>query len=849
MTSPFWQRWLRTNFVERPASRAADRGPPRRVLSLQTMEGRALPSGSMLADINPGTASANPSAVVTIGSTSYFVADDGAHGAELWKTDGTAAGTGLVKDVRAGSSSSTPRILATVGGTLFLSADDGVHGTELWKTDGTDAGTVLVADINPGPGASSPDGRLRAWGGPVFFAANDGAHGFELWKSDGTAAGTVLVKDIQPGPGGSFNWVGNQFADLGGLLVFAASDEMHGWELWKTDGTAAGTALVEDIKPGTTQYQWGTSINSSQPRGFTLFNGALYFSALTAEHGDELWKTDGTPAGTALVADVETGWISNPYNSWPIDSSPADLTVVGDTLFFSAGSGYGYGRELWRSDGTTAGTVLVKDINPGVYYQSYGSDPGDLTAVNGILYFSAGDGGEAGRELWRSDGTAAGTALVKDVYPGSGVDPNTGFVIPNASNPAGLTAVNGLLFFSAGADTGTELWRSDGTVAGTVLVADINPGSASAAPGGLTAVNGTLYFSADDGVHGREMWTLGAGPAGPPGVTIDDVTLPEGNAGNTPALFTVRLSAAGTEPVTVHYSTADGTATVGDDYQATSGTLTFAPGETAKTIPVPVLGDRSVEANEWFEVKLDGATNGTIVDGRAIGTVLDDEPRITIDDVSRGEGNTGPSALAFTVRLSNAYDIPVAVDFATADASAQAGTDYAAAAGTLTFSPGESERRITVLVHGDRLVEPTETFAVNLSGATNALVADGQGIGAILDDEPRIRISSYVAMAEGRKNRTTLFTFTVTLSIAYDQPVTVSYRTANGTATTGDNDYVAKSGTLTFAPGETTKTITIEVKGDSKREADETFFVDLFGNSGNSLLLDGRGIGTIVNDD
>jgi ELWxxDGT repeat protein len=840
MTSPFWQRWLRT-----------DVGARRQGLCLQMMEDRALPSGSMLADINPGSASANPSAVVTIGSTSYFVAVDGAHGTELWTTDGTAAGTVLVKDVRSGSTSSAPRILATVGGMLFFSADDGVHGTELWTTDGTTAGTVLVKDINPGPGASNPDGRVRAWGGPMFFAADDGAHGFELWKSDGTAAGTALVKDINPGPGSSFNgYVGNDFAELGGALFFKADDEAHGTELWKTDGTAAGTVLVEDINPGTTQYQWGTSVNSSSPGGFTLFNGALFFSAYTEDHGGELWKTDGTPAGTALVADVETGWSNNPYPySFPLSSSPGDLTVMGETLFFSAGSPYS-GRELWRSDGTTAGTVLVADINPGVYpgYFAYGSDPGYLTAVNGILFFSADDGGEPGRELWRSDGTTAGTALVKDIYPGWGVDPNTGEAIPNASNPAGLTTVNGLLYFSAQADTGTELWQSDGTVAGTALVADINPGSASAAPGGLTAVNGTLYFSADDGAHGTELWALEAGPAPPPGVTIVDVTLQEGNAGSTSALFTVQLSGASTEPTTVHYSTADGTATAGSDYQATSGTLTFAPGETTKTIPVPVHGDHSAEANEWFEVNLDQATNGTIFDGRAIGTIFEDEPRITIDDVSRSEGHAGQSAFAFTVRLSNVYDVPVAVDFATADAAAQAGTDYTAAAGTLTFAPGETERTITVLVNGDRGSEPDEAFFVNLSGAANATILDGLAAGTIRDDEPRVSVSD-VTTAEGRRNKTTLFTFTVTLSAAYDKPVTMSFQTANGTATTGDTDYVAKSGTLTFAPGETTKTISIVVKGDSKREADETFYLDLFGLSSNALFTKNRGIGTILNDD
>src|SRR5262249_5464236 len=151
----------------------------------------------------------------------------------------------------------------------------------------------------------------------------------------------------------------------------------------------------------------------------------------------------------------------------------------------------------------------------------------------------------------------------------------------------------------------------------------------------------------------------------------------------------------------------------------------------------------------------------------------------------------------------------------------------------------------TVQVKGDRLPEPNETFAVNLSSPTNATIADGQGAGTIVDDEPRISIGD-VTKAEGKKNQTTQFTFTVTLSAAYDQPVTVSFRTAAGTATMGDGDYVTKTGTLTFAPGETAKAITVEVKGDGKREADETFYLELFGVSGNAVFLDALALGTIL---
>jgi hypothetical protein len=226
----------------------------------------------------------------------------------------------------------------------------------------------------------------------------------------------------------------------------------------------------------------------------------------------------------------------------------------------------------------------------------------------------------------------------------------------------------------------------------------------------------------------------------------------------------------------------------------------------------------------------------------------DDPPSVSIGDATVTEGNTGTINASFTLTLSKASNADVAVHYATADITATAGSDYTAASGDVIIPAGQTSATVSVAVRGDRLGEPDETFAVNLSAAANATIGDGQGIGAILDNEPRISISD-VSKKEGKKGQKTQFTFTVTLSVPYDQPVTMSYRTVNGTATTGDNDYVAKSGTLTFAPGETTKTITIVVNGDSKREADEYFYLDLFGNSGNSWLTRKRGLGTILNDD
>jgi probable HAF family extracellular repeat protein len=263
--------------------------------------------------------------------------------------------------------------------------------------------------------------------------------------------------------------------------------------------------------------------------------------------------------------------------------------------------------------------------------------------------------------------------------------------------------------------------------------------------------------------------------------------------------------------------------------------------DLATEVPTDVTLDNAAAINDAGQIAANANGHAVLL------TYVLPPPTIAITNVTVTEGNSSTTNAVFTVSLSNSYSGPVTVDYDTANGTASAGSDYQAISGTLNFAPGETSRTITVKVIGDRAVESTETFNVNLSGATNATITAGQGVGTILDDEPRISINS-VAKYEGRSGQT-LYTFTVGLSAAYDQAVTVSYKTTDCTAKTSDHDYVAKTGTLTFNPGETTKTITIVVTGDSKRENDETFFVDLFGNSSNSLIDHSRGIGTILNDD
>jgi large repetitive protein len=222
----------------------------------------------------------------------------------------------------------------------------------------------------------------------------------------------------------------------------------------------------------------------------------------------------------------------------------------------------------------------------------------------------------------------------------------------------------------------------------------------------------------------------------PASLWVSDVTLVEGHAGAQYAEVRVSLDAPTNKTVTVNFGTADGTALAGSDYQAASGKLTFAPGETSKTIRVPVRGDRLGESSETFFVKLHGAKNAKVADGSGVVTIVDDEPRLSVSDAVATEGNAGSTLLTFTATLSAAQGEAVTVDYATADGTAIAGEDYLAAFGTLTFAPGETTMSFTVEVLADATGELDETLFVNLSGASSyAFVADGQGRGTILDDD------------------------------------------------------------------------------------------------------------------
>jgi ELWxxDGT repeat protein/VCBS repeat-containing protein len=463
-------------------SRTSERRSPRRLakkLSLESLETRTLLSVSpQLIDLDPAT-EADPTQFTTVGSSSFFVAESTDYGKELWITDGAPGTVPQVIDIATGTDSSNPDSLVEIGGVLYFAADDGVNGREIWKTDGTPGGTERVTDIVPGAASSNPS-KLTNVGGTLYFVADDGINGEELWKSDGTGAGTSLIKDIQTGVGDSDP---GELTDVNGTLFFTAHTDASGRELWKSDGTEGGTNLVKDVLSGAT---------SSNLDRFTAVGSTLFFTADDGVNGRELWISNGTEAGTSLLKDIAAGVSDSIGND-------SELLEVDGKLFFTADDDLN-GDELWKSDGTAEGTVLVKDIYPGAGgNQSYFAG---LVDVDGTLFFAADDGTH-GKELWKSDGTEGGTVLVKDINPG--VDGSSN---PLDSTPLSGINIDGTLYFSAHTEsTGRELWKSDGTEAGTLLVEDVALGTGDLDPLSLANVNDFLLFSGDVNAA-TEVWSL-----------------------------------------------------------------------------------------------------------------------------------------------------------------------------------------------------------------------------------------------------------------------------------------------------------------------------------------------------
>ncbi len=546
------------------------------------------------------------STMVVLDGIVYFSTQSSDTGFELWRSDGTQAGTYLIKDIMPGNSSSSPRNFTIVGNSVFFSAADitinGIARESLWKTNGTEAGTVRVKsfnfennytitdfasyqqklyfrtlgelwrsdgseagtglfwDIYPGEFHSFPSG-FTEFQGELYFAAynpltdsglfkTDGitvtqltsptmrgpfavaelvvsagnlymtSRGVELWKTDGTSLSLVA------GSSESFYSL-RDLEDVNGTLFFTAENDLSGRELWRSDGTSTGTRMVADILPGKL---------SSNPSLLAEVNDKLVFVATDKINGSELWISSNNVGSTQLLADIWPGMHASFRTTW---GKFGDPVVLNDKLYFtgllnvsgsnstcqnmraiwgSDGTSEGtaflnryplacklfvYGdkilmqgssnldSELWVSDGTAIGTTLLKNINVEPFQSSV---PREFVEFAGQVYFVADDGLN-GRELWRTDGTAEGTQLAVDVWPGIA-----------SSQPTNLTVHNGSLYFSAITEAGRELWISDGTSTGTRLLKDIHAGSSGSAPHSFLSAEDKLYFVANNGETGDELW-------------------------------------------------------------------------------------------------------------------------------------------------------------------------------------------------------------------------------------------------------------------------------------------------------------------------------------------------------
>lgn len=418
---------------------------------------------------------------VVMNGKMYFVAtgDPSFMQRSLYVTDGTPAGTQLVKSIP-GFNGLNPESLSVIGNKLLFTSYDGSTGeSNLWVSDGTTSGTQQLIDINPG--GDDQVYSLTVINGKAYFPADDGVHGIELWTSDGTATGTVMLKDMAAGASDKLNGLYTAFNNT--VYYFAVDDITGGLELWKTDGTTSGTSLVKSFGVVFVDYLQYTMVAGSY----------MYFTL--GEYGNtcELWKTDGTGPGTQYLTDLGD------------DDIDGDYAVLGNKLILTYPDASG--QYLIATDGN--------QVQPLQAYSTIGSSGNytQLKTFNGKVYFNGYDS-QTGLELWSTDGTPVGTTLVKDIVTGTG---NSGV--------GSFTEYNSRLYFAANDATGSHLYWTDGTSTGTQQLS--SPGGAPATTVNVgdkwMVYNDSLYYEAQytNTTMGTALYKLSLIPTGIHDISAD----------------------------------------------------------------------------------------------------------------------------------------------------------------------------------------------------------------------------------------------------------------------------------------------------------------------------------------
>jgi hypothetical protein len=577
------------------------------------------------------------------------------------------------------------------------------------------------------------------------------------------------------------------------------------------------------------------------------YGGTFYFPVYH-EHVNVLIGNGGgsfAPANTYLLSSLAGSVAVGDFNG----DTKADVVAAGTQVGFLAGNGNGTLQPPVNSGSGSWGSAIVGDFDGDAKLDLVLSSGGSITFAKGL-----GNGTFAPATVVYSNGTHVRSVVAGDMNADGKLD-----LVASAYR----TTFESYGYYGGYNPTTREYTKvllgfGDGTfsraVSSTVRsYPERGPQEFNAVALGDFNADGLPDLATTDPANDRAFAQLNQpGWIIPGTVSISDAAaVTEGHSGTVNAVFTVTLdqppSPAAT--VTVGYEILDGTATAASgDYVDASGTLTFTPGQTSKTIAVQAKGDRVGEFDEDFVVRLTDSVNVDITDDRGVGTILDDEPRIvSFTGGSVVEGNSGTAPLTFTVTLSAPSDAPVTLTYSTADSA----TDYVPVTDTLTFAPGQTTRTFDIQVKGDLVPEYTEQVYVNLIGATNALISNpNQAAGTITDtdSDPTISIAN-VSRAEGNSGQT-WFEFVLTLSGRSEKEISVHYATSGGSAaSSGPNkDYNADSTYASIYPGQISGSVTIYVIGDTRNESDETFFVNL-SNSTAATIADNQAVGTILDDE
>jgi len=665
---------------------------------------------------------------------------------------------------------------------------------------------------------------------------------------------TVSLSAASPAPV-TFKWATADGTATGDYPVSSGDDYQISSSNWMGETIPAGQTTFElyvpivpdmTLEPDETFY-----INISDVTGATVVDNQGVCTIANDDGGlsiNDVSLTEGSSGTTNFVFTVTL----TPASLLPVSVTYQTASgTAGQSVDFS----YTYGT-LNFSPGQTTKTITVPVIGDTIH---------ETNETFTVSIYSA-----SGAHVTDSSGT--GTIIDDDPVPSLSIND----VMVTEGNSGNTNAVFTVTMSNgSSSNVNVHYATADGTAMqpGDYTYTD---GDLTFAPGGALTQTITVPVVGDTTVEANETFTVTlSGASGAtisdgigqgtitnddvvvlPNMSINDVTVTEGNSATTNANFTVTLSSASASEVTVNYATAGGTATAGTDYTSTSGILTISSGSTTGTIAVPIVGDTTVESNETFYVNLSGASGATITDAQGVGTITNDDvapSNLSINDVTVTEGNSSTTSAIFTVTLSPSSSSTVTVDYSTGDVTATQPSDYTLTSGTLTFAVGDTTKTISVPVIGDTTPESNETFNVVLSNPTNAVIADGTGVGSITDDDITVGFTSSSYSLNESWGGTYAIVSTLQLSKTSSSDVTVNY-TLSGTATYGV-DYTVSGytpgvgGSITILGGSITQALNFNVINDTLDEPDETIIVTLTGATNAAVSGTTVFTGTIIDND